>query len=69
VSTTKSTTEASEVKLLRPRDGRIVAGVCAAVARRCGLDASVVRGVWIVFSLLGMGFVLYLILWLVIPQE
>jgi phage shock protein PspC (stress-responsive transcriptional regulator) len=59
----------SEPSLLRPRDGRLIAGVCAAVARRFGLDVNLVRGVWGAFCLLGVGCVLYLLLWLVIPQE
>lgn len=55
--------------LLRPRDGRILAGVCAGVARALGWDATLVRGLWILLSLFGIGLVLYLALWLAIPQE
>jgi phage shock protein C len=59
-----------EKTLLRPRDGRVVAGVCAAVARRFGLDAVVVRAVWVLAVLvLGVGILAYLILWVLIPEE
>jgi phage shock protein PspC (stress-responsive transcriptional regulator) len=55
---------------LRPRDGRVIAGVCAALARRFGMDASLVRLVFfLAFFLLGAGLVAYLLLWLMIPEE
>jgi phage shock protein PspC (stress-responsive transcriptional regulator) len=48
----------------------MLGGVCAAVARRLGLDATVVRGAWIAAALVfGAGLVVYAILWLLIPEE
>ena len=59
-----------EKKLLRPRDGRMIAGVCAGIARYFGIDATLVRLLWaIAVALLGTGILAYLICWLVIPQE
>ncbi len=56
--------------LLRPRDGRMIAGVCAALARRLGMDATLMRvGFSVAFFLLGAGLVAYLLLWLLIPEE
>jgi len=59
-----------ERTFLRPADGRILAGVCAALARKLGVDAVVVRGVFLFLALFfGLGIFLYLVLWLTIPEE
>ncbi|GAA2980520.1 phage shock protein C (PspC) family protein [Streptomyces sp. KhCrAH-43] len=56
--------------LARPRDGRMIGGVCAALARRFGTSASTMRVVFVVSCLLpGPQFLLYLALWLLLPQE
>jgi phage shock protein PspC (stress-responsive transcriptional regulator) len=55
--------------LVRPRRGKVVAGVCAAVADRYGLSRTGVRVAFVVSCLLpGPQFVAYLIGWLVIPK-
>ena len=57
-------------RLYRIRDGRIVAGVCAGLAAYFGVDATLVR---LAFALLtvfgGLGVLLYLGAWVVIPDE
>jgi phage shock protein PspC (stress-responsive transcriptional regulator) len=59
-----------EKKLLRPRDGVMIAGVCAAFARYFGVDVTLVRLGWVfLVILLGTGLLAYLICWIVIPQE
>ena len=56
--------------LVRPRSGRVVAGVCAALARRFGLSATLVRALFVVSLVLpGTQVVVYLVLWLLIPEE
>lgn len=60
----------TENKIMRPRDGRMIAGVCAAVARRFEIDVTWVRLGWVLaVVLLGVGILIYLILWIVIPEE
>ncbi|WP_426702832.1 PspC domain-containing protein [Rhodanobacter sp. Col0626] len=55
--------------MLRSRNNRTVAGICAGVAEYFGWDPTLVRVAWIVLTLLGgSGILLYLILWLVIPE-
>ena len=57
-------------RLLRIRQGRIVAGVCAGLGAYFGIDANLVRlafGVLTVFY--GLGILLYLIAWLILPAE
>lgn len=57
-------------KLMRPREGKKIAGVCQAFANFFGLDVSIIRVVWLLAVLLaGTGFLAYLICWLVIPEE
>lgn len=59
-------------KITRPRNGRMVAGVCAAIANYFGLDASLVRIGYALLSLFSAGFpglLLYIILMIIIPEE
>ncbi|MET9803913.1 PspC domain-containing protein [Streptomyces sp. NPDC006368] len=56
--------------LVRPRDGRVIGGVCAALARRFGTSATTMRVIFVASCLLpGPQFVLYLALWLLLPSE
>lgn len=60
----------NDKKLLRPKEGAIIAGVCAAFARYYGIDATVIRLVWVLLVCLGgTGILAYLICWIVIPRE
>jgi phage shock protein PspC (stress-responsive transcriptional regulator) len=57
-------------KLSRPRDDRWIAGVCAGLARRFGLSPLLVRVLFLLSCLLpGPQFVVYLVLWAVMPNE
>lgn len=56
--------------LVRPRSGRVVAGVCAALARRFGLSTGLVRFLFVLsFLLPGTQVVVYLVLWVLVPSE
>ncbi len=56
--------------LVRPRDGRLAAGVCAALATRLGWSPAVVRLLFLASMLLpGPQILLYAIGWAVIPGE
>jgi phage shock protein PspC (stress-responsive transcriptional regulator) len=56
--------------LVRPQDGKIIGGVCAALAQRFEMDVTLMRVLWVVaLCCFGVGLVTYLILWLVIPAE
>ena len=56
-------------RLVRPRQGKRLAGVCAAVAERFGFSASRVRIGFVIFGLFGAGEIAYIVLWIVIPKE
>ena len=57
--------------LMRTRDGRMLAGVCAGVADYFGLDVTLVRVIWAVVSVItgGAGVLAYLVAWIIIPDE
>ncbi len=56
--------------LSRPRNGRVIAGVCAAIARRFGWDVTTVRVLTVLsFLLPGTQLVAYLLLWVLIPSD
>jgi phage shock protein C len=57
--------------LMRSRDGRMLAGVCAGVAGYFGVDVTLVRVIWAVVSVItgGAGVLAYLVAWIIIPDE
>ena len=60
----------SSVSLVRPRRGRVIAGVCAGVARRYGWSPWGVRFAFAISCLLpGPQIVLYIALWILMPKE
>lgn len=56
--------------LYRPRDDRVIAGVCSGLGRRFGMSAWTVRILALVSCLLpGPQFIAYLVLWVMMPSE
>ena len=58
-------------RLTRPNN-RVIAGVCAGLARWLGWDTALVRLLYILLSILSAGFpgiLVYVILWIVMPTE
>ncbi|MBB6174747.1 phage shock protein PspC (stress-responsive transcriptional regulator) [Nocardiopsis mwathae] len=56
--------------LRRSRDKRILTGVCGGIGEYVGVDANLVRLAFAVFTVLGAsGILLYVIAWLVMPEE
>ena len=57
--------------LVRPRNGGIIAGVCAGVGQRFGLSPGVTRLLFIVTLIVipGSQILIYPILWVLIPKE
>ena len=57
-------------RLLRPRYGRKIAGVCLGLAEYFDIDVILVRVVWLVTAIMtGVGFIGYIIAWIVMPDE
>jgi len=61
---------AARRRLMRPRAGRKIAGVCLAFAEYFDLDVTLVRIVWLLVAVMtGIGIFSYPIAWIVIPEE
>ncbi len=57
-------------RLYRSRTDTMIAGVCSGLANFFGLDPTIMRLIFILlFFLGGNGLLIYLILWIVVPQE
>ncbi|MFJ9770242.1 PspC domain-containing protein [Kitasatospora sp. NPDC101157] len=57
-------------RLARPRHNRVIAGVCAGIAERFGMAPFTVRLIFLLSCLLpGPQFLIYLALWVLLPQE
>ena len=55
--------------LVRPQEGRMIAGVCAGLALRFDMSVTTVRTIFVVSCLLpGPQFLLYLALWVLMPS-
>jgi phage shock protein PspC (stress-responsive transcriptional regulator) len=73
---TSMTDETSSVppagtRLQRPRGGRVLGGVCVAVARSLGVKPVLVRSAAVVLAMVtgGSALLAYLLAWVLIPQE
>lgn len=62
---------ADEVKkLYRSKDDRWLGGVCGGIAKYFNVDSTVIRVLFILLALaIGGGILVYIILWIVIPEE
>ena len=60
------------MSLLRSKSDRIIAGVCGGIAHSLGWDPTLVRVVYVlasIFSAAFPGILVYIILWVVMPEE
>lgn len=56
--------------LVRPRRGKVIAGVCAGIARKADLSPTLVRVAFIVSVVLpGPQFLIYVALWALMPAD
>lgn len=56
--------------LRRSRDDRMLAGVCGGLGHTLGIDPAIVRIAFVLLTIAGgSGVLIYLILWLVVPEE
>ncbi len=63
-------TSQARKKLMRPRVGRKIAGVCLGFSEYFDLDVTLVRVVWLIASFVTViGSVAYPIAWIIMPEE
>jgi len=56
--------------LTRPLNDRMIAGVCSGIARRFGIDPTIVRIAFVASLLLpGPQILIYLAAWILMPEE
>lgn len=59
-----------EKRIYRPREGKVLVGVCSGIARYFNIDPVLVRLGWIIFCCLGgSGILAYLVAAVLIPEE
>jgi phage shock protein PspC (stress-responsive transcriptional regulator) len=57
------------IALVRPQN-RVIAGVCSGLARRFDMSPNVVRLLFVISCLLpGPQFIVYVVLWVLMPSE
>ena len=71
VNTPRHTSAHFEGRLTRSRDDVKIAGVCAGFARYLGVDATLVRILWLILTIfsIGIGLIVYIVCWIAIPKE
>ena len=58
------------MSLTRPRDDRIIAGVCSGIGRHFNIDPTIVRIVFVASLFLpGPQILIYLVAWLLMPDD
>ena len=59
------------IPLRRSSSDRILLGVCGGIGQRFGIDANLVRLIWVAFSIgsVGMGVLVYVAVGLILPEE
>lgn len=57
-------------RLIRPKNNKIIAGVCAGIANFINIDPVIVRIIWLILLLfMGIGMFAYIVLWIVMPKK
>jgi len=60
----------AQYRLRRDSRHKVIAGVCAGIARRYGLSRNGLRAAFVISCILhGPQFVAYLLLWILIPED
>lgn len=57
-------------RLFRSTKDRMIGGVCGGIAEYLDMDPTVIRLLWVLFTLMGgAGVIAYIIAWIIIPEE
>jgi phage shock protein C len=54
--------------LIRPTQGKVIAGVCAGLADRFGMSRNLMRVAFVLFGIFGIGELVYIVLWVLMPR-
>ena len=56
-------------RLYRSENDKVLGGVAAGLANYFGIDPAIMRLIFVLFLFMGFGFLLYIILWIVVPSK
>lgn len=58
-------------RLYRSRDDKVLGGVCAGIGNYFAVDPVMIRLLWVILTFLSMGagIIVYLIAWIIVPEE
>ena len=57
-------------RLYRSRSNRVLGGVCGGIGEYFGIDPTLIRLAWVLFTFVGgSGILAYIICWIIIPEE
>lgn len=56
-------------RLYRSRTDRKLGGVCGGIASYFGIDPTIVRLLTVLLILTGLSILIYIVMWIVIPEE
>jgi phage shock protein PspC (stress-responsive transcriptional regulator) len=63
-------TDRQTPRLVRPKEGRMIAGVAAGLADRFGMERGVMRLLFVLSLILpGPQILIYIVLWVIVPEE
>jgi len=55
-------------RLVRSKTNRVIAGVCGGLGDYFVIDPVVVRILFVLTAIFGAGFIIYLVLWIMMPE-
>ena len=56
-------------RLYRSGKNRMLGGVCGGLGEGLSVDPTIIRLLWVLFAFSGIGVLLYLIAWIIIPRN
>jgi phage shock protein C len=56
-------------RFLRATEGRAIGGVCMGLAHYTGIDVVIIRIAFVLLALNGLGFWIYFLVWLLVPDD
>jgi phage shock protein C len=57
-------------KLYRSKENKLIGGVCGGLGEYFDVDPTIIRLLWVIVILMGgSGILIYLVLWVVIPEK
>ncbi|HDR74047.1 MAG TPA: PspC domain-containing protein [Methanoculleus sp.] len=62
----------AEKRLVRSKTDRMLAGICGGIGEYFDVDPNIVRVIWVVITVIsgfGPGILIYILVWLIVPEN